>query len=112
MGCKMWSLKAREIMLNAINDSLKGGAKLVFYVKTAPLFTVNMPPPVAAVEGGALVFNAAEGISDKNGTPTRATLVTSEDVELLDLPIPDVLELDPADIIEGSIVRIKKFIIQ
>lgn len=107
----MWSIEAREAMLHSIFDQIKDGAKLVFFVNNKELFTIDLPAPVAEIQNGAMIFNQAEGLSSKSGTPTHAILSTNDAI-LLNLPIPDVLLLDPIDVIAGSVVRIERLIIQ
>lgn len=107
----MWTVEARESMLQGIFDQIKGGAKLVFFVDKKELLTVELNAPVAELQNGSIIFNQAESISEISGTPTHAIL-SANDIDLLNLPIPDVLKLDPADVIAGSIVEIERFIIQ
>lgn len=107
----MWTIEAREAMLQAIFDQIKDGAKLVFFVNSKELLTVDMPVPVAEIQNGAIIFNYSEGLSSQSGTPTHAVL-TSEGINLLSLPIPDVLKLEPSDVIAGSVIKVERFIIQ
>lgn len=107
----MWTIEARESMLQGIFDQIKDGAKLVFFVNNNELLTIDMLAPVAEIQNGSLVFNVVEGISLNAGVPTHAIL-SANDVDLLNLPIPDVLKLEPADVIAGSVIKVEGFIIQ
>lgn len=107
----MWTIEAREMMLNGIFDQIKDGAQLVFFVNDEELLVVDMPAPVAEIKNGLLIFNEAEGVSAKSGTPTHAVL-TSESINLISLPIPDVLKFEPSDVIAGSVIKVERFIIQ
>lgn len=107
----MWTIEAREAMLQAIFDQIKDGAKLVFFVNSKELLAVDMPEPAAEIQNGAIIFNDSEGISSQSGTPTHAIL-SANGMDLLNLPIPDVLKLEPVDVVAGSIVKVERFIIQ
>ena len=107
----MWTIEAREEMLQAIFDKIKDGAKLVFFVNDEELLIVDMPAPVAEIQNGAIIFNTAEGVSSRSGTPTHAFLL-ARDIALLNLPIPDVLKLEPSDVIAGSVIKVERFIVQ
>lgn len=107
----MWSIEARNSMLQGIFDQIKDGAKLVFFVDKKELLTVDLNAPVAEMQNGAIILNEAEAISKTSGTPTHAIL-SANDVDLLNLPIPDILKLDPVDVIAGSIIKTERFIIQ
>lgn len=107
----MWTIEARESMLQSIFDQIKDGAKLVFFVNDHQLLTVELKVPVASIQNGAIIFNAAEDVSTQSGTPTHAIL-TAKGTDLLNLPIPDVLSLIPRDVIAGSVIKVERFIIQ
>jgi len=107
----MWTIEARELMLQGIFNHIKDGAKLVFFVDNDELLTIDMPTPVAETQNGSIIFNEAENISLKTGTPTHAIL-SANDIDLLILPIPDILKLEPSNVIADSIVKTERFIIQ
>lgn len=107
----MWTIEAREMMLQAILDQIKDGAKLVFFVDSHQLLTVDLKAPVATIQNGAIIFNAAEDVSTQSGTPTHAIL-TAKGTDLLNLPIPNVLSLTPRDVIAGSVIKVERFVIQ
>lgn len=107
----MWTNDGREALLKGLFDQIKDGAQLVFFVNDEELLIVDMPAPVAEIKNGLLIFNETDGVSVNSGTPTHAVL-TSEGVNLLSLPIPDVLKLEPSDVIAGSVIKVERFIIR
>lgn len=107
----MWTVEAREAMLQGIFDQINDGASLVFFVNDRQLLTIDLTAPVATIQNGAIIFNTAEGISTQSGTPTHAILA-AKGVNLLNVPIPDVLVLTPGEVIAGSVIVVERFIIQ
>lgn len=107
----MWTIEAREIMLQGILDQMKDGAKLIFYFGNEEISYIDLISPVAILQNGSLIFNESEGLSKKTGTPDHALLVAN-DVVLLDMKIPEIINLDPSEIIAGSTVHINRFIIR
>lgn len=105
----MWTIEAREALLNGINEKLKDGSTLSFFVNDEHLFDLAMLPP--KIESGALIFEETEVVSTGSGNPTRAVL-SADNVNLLELSIPDDLQLVPAEVINGSTITLKRFAIQ
>lgn len=107
----MWTVRARELMLEGIHQHTKSGAVVELFEGNRSLITLEIEGPATAIEGGALVFSQAEKMALQSGTPNRAT-ISAGGVVLLELIVPRELEISPLDLVPGAMVQIKSIVIQ
>lgn len=107
----MWTIKARELMLEAMHEASINGATLILFEGAREIARIDIPEPATRLENGSLIFNETETIALDRGRPDNATISVSELV-LLELNIPDELLIEPADIVPGALIQIKEILIQ
>lgn len=107
----MWTIKARELMLQAMNEAAAPGVLLVLFEGQQEVARIEIPEPATRIENGSLIFNEAEAVALDRGRPDRAE-ISAKDLVLLELNIPDELLIEPADIVPGALIQIKDILIQ
>lgn len=107
----MWTIEAREMMLNSINNSTKNGATIELFENNSSLIVIDIEAPASRIENGALIFSEAESLALVKGIADRAQ-ISANGIVLLDLLVPDELLVMPEAIVPGSTVRAKSIVIQ
>lgn len=107
----MWTIKARELMLEAMHEASINGATLILFEGAREIVRIDIPEPATRLENGALIFSEAEAVALDRGRPDRAE-ISANNIVLLELNIPDELLIEPADIVPGALIQIKEILIQ
>lgn len=107
----MWTIKARELMLQAMNEIAAPGVVVSVFDGTQLIVSIDINEPATRIESGALIFSEAEAISTESGLATRVEISAGGSV-LLELVAPDEIQVEPSQIVPGSMVQIKSLLIQ